>query len=117
MDNKDLVHEPMVEEFWQQYFTEGPPIEKVRRNRFYRFLPAENRCKWCLAPFDGVSGAIAKNFFQTYPSRYNPHYCNVCDDFSNKYQGGLRSRSQYSSPIYAVPASWPKISDPKNSVN
>jgi len=88
MDNKDLVHEPMVEEFWRQFFTKGPPLEKVRRNRFYRFLPAQTRCKWCLAPFDGISGAIAKTIFQTYPSRYNPHYCNVCDDFSNKYQGG-----------------------------
>lgn len=88
MNDRDQAHETMVEEFWRQYLTEGPPIEKVRRQRFYRFLPSETRCKWCLAPFDGVPGTIVKNIFQTYPSRFNPHYCNVCDDFSNKYQGG-----------------------------
>lgn len=88
MNSNTQKHDTMVEEFWTQFFNEGPPIEKVRRNRFYRFLPSETRCKWCQAPFEGVSGAIAKNIFQTYPSRYNPHYCNVCDDFSNKYQGG-----------------------------
>jgi adenylate cyclase len=88
MNNKDLLNDTMVEEFWRSFFTEGPPIEKIRRQRFFRFLPAEARCKFCFAPFDGFPGAIAKNLFQTYPSRYNPYYCNVCDDFSAKYQGG-----------------------------
>ena len=88
MDDKNKTQEKMVEGLWRQYFIEGPPPEKLRLNRFYRHLPSETRCKWCMAPFDGFSGSIAKNIFQTYPSRYNPHYCNVCDDFSNKYQGG-----------------------------
>jgi len=88
MNNKEQVQETMVEGFWRQFFTEGPPKEKVRRKHFYRHLPSETRCKWCLAPFEGVSGLIAKNIFKTFPSRYNPNYCNVCDDFANKYQGG-----------------------------
>jgi len=88
MENKELAQDTMVEDFWRTFFTEGPPIEKVRRNKFYRLLPSDARCKWCRAPFDGLSGVFVKNVFQTYPSRYNPHYCNVCDDFSNKYQGG-----------------------------
>ena len=91
MNEKDLAHEMMVEEFWRHFLTEGPSIKQVRRNRFYRFLPSETRCKWCLAPFDGLPGTIVKNILQTYPSRYNPHYCNVCDDFSQKYQGGAET--------------------------
>ena len=88
MNSNTQTHEMMVAEFWRQYFTEGPPKEHLRKSRFYRLFPSDTRCKWCLAPFDGVPGAITKNVFQTYPSRYNPHYCNVCDEFSNKYQGG-----------------------------
>jgi adenylate cyclase len=88
MENNDLVINEMVEEFWRSFFVEGPPTEKIRRQRFFRYLPGESRCKFCFAPFDGFSGLITKSIFQTYPSRYNPHYCNVCDDFSTKYQGG-----------------------------
>ena len=88
MDTKDQVQDTMVEDFWRTFFTEGPPMEKIRRNKFYRFLPSDARCKWCQAPFDGFPGAFIKNVFNTYPSRYNPHYCNVCDEFSKKYQGG-----------------------------
>lgn len=88
MDTKDLVQEKMVENLWRTFFIEGMPIEKIRRNKFYRLLPSDTRCKWCQAPFEGIPGAFVKTVFQTYPSRFNPHYCNVCDDFSNKYQGG-----------------------------
>jgi len=88
MENKDLVHDREVEDFWRTFFTQGPPPEKVRRTKFYRLLPSETRCRWCRAPFDGLSGAFVKNIFQTYPSRFNPHYCNVCDAFAHKFQGG-----------------------------
>jgi adenylate cyclase len=88
MENGDLNNNSTVEEFWRGFFTEGPPAEKIRRQRFFRFLPGESRCKFCFAPFDGLPGVISKSLFNTYPSRYNPHYCNVCDDFSAKYQGG-----------------------------
>ena len=88
MDTKEPAQDTMVEDFWRTFFTEGPPIEKFRRNQFYRMLPSDSRCKWCQAPFEGIPGAFVKNVFHTYPSRYNPHYCNLCDDFSKKYQGG-----------------------------
>jgi len=88
MEDKNQNQDTMVEDFWRTFFTEGPPIEKFRRNKFYRMLPSDSRCKWCQAPFEGIPGALVKNIFNTYPSRYNPHYCNVCDDFSKKYQGG-----------------------------
>ncbi len=88
METKDLAHETMVEDFWRNWFTEGPPKSKIRRQRFYKFLPAEVRCKFCAAPFDGYTAPFVKNILNVYPSRYNPHYCNTCDEFSKKYQGG-----------------------------
>lgn len=67
---------------------EGPPMDKIRRRRFYLMLPSEARCRFCQAPFRGIPGALTKTVFGVFPSRYNPHYCNVCDEFSKQYQGG-----------------------------
>lgn len=86
--NDDLRNDAMIEQFWRSWTMEGPPKSKRRQQRFYRFLPAEARCKFCFAPFDGTSGTLVKTLFQVYPSRFNPHYCNFCDDFASKYQGG-----------------------------
>ncbi|MBI9043110.1 MAG: adenylate/guanylate cyclase domain-containing protein [Anaerolineaceae bacterium] len=88
MENKDLAHDTMVEEFWRDWFNEGPPKAKIRRQRFFKFLPAEARCKFCFAPFDGYSASFVKHILQVHQSRYNPYYCNTCDDFSKKFQGG-----------------------------
>jgi len=88
MSDNDLAHEAMVEQFWHSWAMEGPPKNKRRQQRFFRFLPADTRCKFCFAPFDGASGTLVKTIFQVSPSRFNPHYCNFCDDFANKYQGG-----------------------------
>ncbi len=88
MESKDLAHDTMVEEFWRNWFVEGPPKAKIRRQQFFKFLPSEVRCKFCAAPFDGVAAPFVKYVLRVYPSRYNPFYCNTCDDFSKKYQGG-----------------------------
>jgi len=87
-NDNDLTHEAMVEEFWRGWTMEGPPNSKRRQQRFFRFLPATARCKFCFAPLDGTSGTLVKTLFQVTPSRFNPHYCNFCDDFANKFQGG-----------------------------
>lgn len=84
----DTAHEKMVEEFWRTWAHSGPPLRKVGQQKLFRFLPSEKRCKFCFAPFDGTSGSLLKNVLRIYPSRYNPHYCNVCDDFAKKFQGG-----------------------------
>jgi adenylate cyclase len=88
METKDSAHEAMIEAFWRDYFNEGPPKTQTGKQKFYRFLPAEHRCKFCFAPFDGVTAPVVKNVLGTYQSRYNPHYCNTCDNFSRKFQGG-----------------------------
>jgi adenylate cyclase len=87
-ENKDLAQEAMIEEFWRYWNQYGPPPEQARREKFYKFLPAEKRCSLCAAPFDGFSSGIVKSIFQVFPSRHNPLYCNVCDAFAKKYQGG-----------------------------
>jgi adenylate cyclase len=88
MSDVDLTNEAMVEQFWHSWIMEGPPKGKRRQQRFFRFLPSDTRCKICFAPFDGTSGTLVKTIFQVSPSRFNPHYCNFCDDFAKKYQGG-----------------------------
>ena len=88
MDTKDAKHEAMIEGFWRDYFIEGPPQSQISKQKFFKLLPAEHRCKFCFAPFDGVAAPIVKNVLKTQQSRYNPHYCNTCDTFSKKFQGG-----------------------------
>jgi adenylate cyclase len=88
MSDKDQAHEAMVEEFWRSWTMGGPPTSKRRQHRFYRHLPSESRCKFCYAPFDGTIGSLVKTIFHVYPSRFNPQYCNFCDDFASKHQGG-----------------------------
>jgi adenylate cyclase len=88
MSDENSTHKVMVEQFWRSWAMEGPPKTKRRQQRFYRFLPADTRCKFCFAPFGGTSGSLVKTIFKVSPSRFNPHYCNFCDDFANKYQGG-----------------------------
>jgi adenylate cyclase len=88
MDNTDAAHDAMIEEFWRSWFTDGPPPSKTRRRHFFQLLPSESRCNFCMAPFEGSSGFLVRSIFNVYRSRFNPHYCNTCDDFANKYQGG-----------------------------
>jgi adenylate cyclase len=88
MDDQGSTREDQVEKFWYTWCMQGPPRDKVVRGRIFRTLPARARCKFCFAPFDGAGGAVARTVFQVYPSRFNPRYCNVCDDFAMKHQGG-----------------------------
>ena len=88
MSDDNSTHEVMVEQFWRSWAMDGPPQTKRRQQRFFRFLPSDARCKFCFAPFDGTSGTLVKTIFKVSPSRFNPHYCNFCDEFANTYQGG-----------------------------
>jgi adenylate cyclase len=90
MSKLDVTEEAMVEEYWRQWAYEGFPLEKRRLRQFFRFLPADTRCRLCYAPFDKTAGTLVKTFLHVFPSRFNPHYCNACDDFANKHQGGAK---------------------------
>jgi adenylate cyclase len=90
MSQINSTEEAMVEEFWRQWALEGLPHNKRRLQRFFRLMPAETRCRLCYAPFDRTSGTLVKTFLHVFPSRFNPHYCNACDDFATKHQGGAK---------------------------
>lgn len=47
----------------------------------YRRLPAERRCKECLAPFDGAF-SLPFRLVQIHPSRKNPNMCTMCYEFA-----------------------------------
>jgi adenylate cyclase len=90
MSQEDMTEETKVEAFWRQWALEGTSVEKRRLRHFYRILPSETRCRLCYAPFDKTAGSFVKTFFHVFPSRFNPHYCNFCDEFATQHQGGAK---------------------------
>ena len=48
-----------------------------RFRKFYRYLPADPRCRVCLVPFGGLGRLLGIT-----PSRKNPHFCTSCLDSS-----------------------------------
>ena len=48
----------------------------------FRALPSEPRCQICYIPFAGIGGLTVK------PSKMNPHICNACDRFAERFPGG-----------------------------
>ena len=78
----------MVEGVWRAFLTGAPRTPLHRQRTLYRFLPGENRCKLCKAPFEGVGASVVKLFYKKQPSNLNPQLCNVCDQFATEHQGG-----------------------------
>jgi len=77
-----------VAEFWRLFLTTGENAGERRQRRFFTVLPAHRRCKFCFAPFDGVSAPLVRSVFDKRPSNLNPNLCTVCEKFASKYQGG-----------------------------
>ena len=50
-------------------------VSRIRK--FYRYLPADPRCRVCLVPFGGLGRLL-----RITPSRKNPHFCTSCLDNS-----------------------------------
>jgi adenylate cyclase len=46
------------------------------------------RCKFCNAPFHGVGSVFVRAAYRKRPSMMNPQFCNVCEEFAAKHQGG-----------------------------
>jgi adenylate cyclase len=75
------------DELWRQLLSEGIPA--VDRERFiYGLLPDSPRCSSCKVPFTGIGGALFRRFRHIQRSNYNPHFCNVCDEFLRSHPGG-----------------------------
>lgn len=91
-----IIDEKKSEEVWRSYMTSGkvPPdvylpwYESSFFRPIARFLPTEPRCSVCYYPFDGLGGKLMKILVGLQPSPLNPHMCNVCERFAERFQGG-----------------------------
>jgi len=81
-------HDTFVENTWRKILTQGESTEEKRFRKIFRMFPAKTKCKWCDLPFDHPVSPLIHFVFRKRPSTYNPHFCNVCDDFAVKFQGG-----------------------------
>jgi adenylate cyclase len=88
MTKEKTVHEIMVENTWRTLLTEGESDDEKRLRRIFRMFPSKTKCKWCDLPFDHPASPLIHLIFKKKPSSFNPRFCNICDDFAGKYQGG-----------------------------
>jgi adenylate cyclase len=85
-----------ISEVWHTYLTTGGDVKSMRLPWFehpffkpiYRALPSEPRCHICYIPFNGVGGFIARRLLDVRPSPMNPHFCNTCERFAERFPGG-----------------------------
>ena len=90
-------NDEIISEIWRTYLTTGraatgykqPWFEHPFFRPIFRALPTEPRCQICYIPFKGVGGFISKRLLDVTPSPLNPHMCNVCERFAERYLGGV----------------------------
>lgn len=58
----------------------------------YKRLPGSPRCKTCLYPLGGFVARLMRVRTGRGPSRKNPNYCNVCEEFVRTHPGGCEVR-------------------------
>jgi adenylate cyclase len=78
----------LIENTWRNLLTQGLSDEEKRHKRIFRMFPAKRKCKWCELPFDHPVSPLIHFIFRKRPSAFNPRFCNICDNFAAKYQGG-----------------------------
>lgn len=82
------VNKDNVSQIWHDWFmTDAFAVEK-RLQGFFRVLPHDPRCKLCNAPFHGIGGMVVGALYGRRQSSLNPRFCNVCEDFAQKFPGG-----------------------------
>lgn len=74
------------EEMWRALLTGEHPTLR-RGQRMHKLLPSSPRCKMCNAPFRAPC-AVVMGFIGHRPSRMNPRFCSLCDDFARSHPGG-----------------------------
>jgi len=83
-----IVNAEYVENTWRNILTEGESPDEKRLRKIFRLFPSSTKCKWCELPFDHPASPVIHFIFNKRPSKFNPRFCNVCDEFAVKYQGG-----------------------------
>jgi len=81
-------HDTFVENTWRNLLTKGESSRERRYRRFFRMFHAKTKCKWCDIPFDHRASPLIQFIFKKRPSAFNPRFCNICDNFAVKFQGG-----------------------------
>ncbi len=95
--HKNHNHEKLATEAWRVYLTTGrslpgtkqPWFENPALRPFFRALPTEPRCQICYIPFNGIGGFLSRRLLDVKPSQMNPHMCNLCERFAERYLGGV----------------------------
>jgi adenylate cyclase len=83
-------------EVWRTYLTTGATLKGMQLPWFehpslkpiYRALPSDPRCQICYIPFEGIGGFISNRLLNVKPSALNPHMCDVCERFAERFPGG-----------------------------
>ena len=81
---------------WHTYLTTGGSVKGMNLPWFehpffrpiYKALPAEPRCHICYIPFEGIGGFVSRRLLNVKPSNMNPHLCDTCERFAERYPGG-----------------------------
>jgi adenylate cyclase len=84
-------------EVWRTYLTTGgtlkgmqlPWFEHPALKPIYRALPSDPRCQICYIPFEGIGGFISRRLLNVKPSVLNPHMCDECERFAERFPGGV----------------------------
>lgn len=85
------------EEVWRTYLTTGGNVKGMQLPWYehpffkpiYRSLPADPRCHMCYIPFNGIGGFISRRLLNVKPSAMNPHLCDTCERFAERFPGGV----------------------------
>lgn len=78
----------IVEKTWHDLLTYGESEKEKRYRKIFKIFPSQTKCKWCDLPFDHPASPLIYALFKKRPSQFNPRFCNICDEFARKYQGG-----------------------------
>ena len=89
-------HEKLNAEVWHTYLTTGGNVKWMKLPWYehpffkpiFRVLPSAPRCHMCYIPFNGIGGFIARRLLDVKPSNMNPHMCDTCERFAERYPGG-----------------------------
>jgi len=82
-----MTDENKNNELWRMLLT-GEADVLVKYRRLFKVIPADNRCRACLSPFNGVGGQVSRVIFRRVPSRVNPHFCSACYTTMQENPGG-----------------------------
>lgn len=82
------VNKDNVSQVWHDWFMKDANAVEKRMYRFFHTLPHDPRCVLCHAPFEGLGGLVLHAIYSRRRSSLNPQFCNICEDFAQKFPGG-----------------------------